>query len=634
VVLTVGDLATVRDEFIDVDSFTRIDGKPGVVISVSRSSKEDLLAMSDAVRDYVEQKNPEMPSGYHLTTWGDRSVEVRDRMNLLSKNGLQGLFLVLLVLALFLDTRLAFWVAIGIPLAILGACAILLYFGHTLNMLTMFAFLMALGIVVDDAIVISENIHTHRQRGKSYINAAIDGTVEVIPSVIASVTTTIIAFMPLFFVTGVMGKFIAVMPLAMIAMLLISLLESMTMLPCHLAHGKEEGSSSRTLTERALAFRHRLPWLFRWNLGWLVVVFAFLLSQLLYPFRRLEDLFNWLSGRVNRGLEVVASRVYVPTVTLALKNPAAAISIAFCLLLTAVALIQNGSVPFVVFPKLDSPTIEASITFPDGTPVSVTDQATRQLEDAVRKLDEKHSARGVPLLKLTRRSVGYSSSMQATGMKSESSGSHTGTVSVELVDPAERDITSQEILAEWRALFGTFPGAEAVKFQSTMHGPGGIPIEFRLLAKGEQFARLEEAVEEVKAKLGQYAGVFDISDDSQPGKWEFQLTIKDSAKSMNVKLADLAETVRAAYYGDEVMRLQRGRHEVKLMVRYPPEERGSLANFDEIRVRGIDGAERPMTELADVDVSRAWPRLTASTSCGASPSRPTSTRRGQRPRRW
>ena len=249
VVLTVDDLGAVRDEFEDISAINRIDGLPGLVISIDRTKSEDLLQLVDEVKSFVESNS--MPAGYSLKTWGDRSVDVRDRMNLLMKNGFQGLLLVFLMLVLFLDLRLSFWVAMGIPIAVLGAGAILLIGGKTLNMLTMFAFLMALGIVVDDAIVIGENIFSHRQLNKSGVQAAIDGTAEVIPSVTASVCTTIIAFMPLFFVSGVMGKFIAEMPLAVIAMLAISLVESTLILPCHLAHTGESSVVSRAVDRYA-----------------------------------------------------------------------------------------------------------------------------------------------------------------------------------------------------------------------------------------------------------------------------------------------------------------------------------------------------------------------------------------------
>ena len=251
VVLTVDDLGEVHDEFADTTMISEINGKPAMSIAVERTSQEDLLAIVEEVRQYV--KDVQLPPGYSLKLWKDQSIDVRDRMELLSSNGLQGLILVFITLAIFLESRLAFWVALGIPISMFGACIVLYYTGQTLNMLSMFAFLMALGIIVDDAIVVGENIYEHRQMGKSFVVAAVDGASEVLPSVCASVTTTVIAFAPLLFVSGIMGKFIAVMPIAVIAMLLISLLESTFILPCHLAHGNPRNPVRRMENRRDLS---------------------------------------------------------------------------------------------------------------------------------------------------------------------------------------------------------------------------------------------------------------------------------------------------------------------------------------------------------------------------------------------
>ncbi len=602
--LTIGDLGTVRDQFSDRTSEHRVNGKPAMIIEVSRTSKEDLLAMTDAVRKKAKElKEREDLAGYDILVYDDRSVDVWERMDLLARNGLQGLVLVLIALALFLDTRLAFWVALGIPISILGACAVLYLTGNTLNMLTMFAFLMALGIVVDDAIVVGENIHSHRQMGKGSIKAAVDGTFEVLPSVITSVSTTVIAFMPLFFVTGVMGKFIACLPLAMIAMLVISLLESTFILPCHLAH-KEGGKSPLQLLK---SWNSGLPGYLRWTLGGPVILIFLLGSFLIYPFLKVVQLFKFLSRSCNNGLQWVATNLYMPALRYALRNPGVIISSALVVLILVLGLVRSGTVPFVVFPKLDSKMIEASITFTDGTPPKVTRNATQLLEQSIRNLDRRFADEGTKLVKLTKTSVGFSKSQSGPGQILTSDGSHIGSITVELTDTADRPVTSNYILKEWRnewnKLTGNqgFPGVESLKFNSAMMGPGGVPIEFRLLGRAEDFSRLKKAVEECKAKLASYPGVFDINDDSTPGKLEMELKVKKKAKSLGISNAKLAETVRASYYGEEVMRLQRGRHEVKLMVRYPREERRSIANFDQIRVRTDEnGPERPITELAEV----------------------------------
>lgn len=608
VVLTVGDLGVVRDEFTDTTSISRVDRKPGLVISIDRTASEDILAIVDDVKEYVAAEANRLPAGYEMFTWSDRSIEVRDRLELLGRNGLQGLLLVFLVLTVFLELRLAFWVALGIPISIFGACGLLLYAGHTLNMLSTFAFLMALGIVVDDAIVVGENIYEHRQKRKGFVRAAIDGTVEVLPSVVASVSTTVIAFLPLMYVSGMMGKFIAVLPVAVIAMLIISLLESLLILPCHLAHGQDPDAGVRpTLIARVQHFRRNAGPLVRWVFAVPLLAVLVVVHHLSYPFRRLGDVAQWISRHSHRVLRFVISRIYLPSLRWSLDNPAVVISSAVALLFLSVGLYKADIVPWSLMPKMDSEQVEASIIFPDGTPAGVTDEATRRMEEAIIAINERYRAQGLPVLQHVHRLVGSLSSDNGPGGASRdggASGSHLGTVRAELYGVEERSIPSFRIVAEWREAAGEFPGAESVVFGGRNMGPGGKQIEFKLLADGTDIADLERAIEETKSRLREYPGVFDVSDDSAPGKWEYQIKIKEKAMSMGVPVAELAETVRASYYGAEVMRLQRGRHEVKLMVRYPREERRSLANFDDIRVRTGDGSGRPLTTLADVTVKR------------------------------
>lgn len=562
VVLTVDDLGTVQDEFVDSTSISRINGRPGLAITINAGKKEDLLAMADAVKEYVKDATP--PPGYEYMIWGDTSVNVRDRLDLLRRNGLQGLVLVFIVLALFLEFRLAFWVSMGIPVSLLGACAVLLYFDQTLNMLSLFAFLIALGIVVDDAIVIGENIYAHREQGKPFVTAAIEGTLEVVPSVAMSIATTVVAFMPMLFVTGTMGKFFAVMPIAVIAMLIISLLESTFILPCHLAHGQKE------------------------------------------PFFLTAGLNRWTT----RTLERFVERVYTPIVRFSVHNPAVTCSVAVTIGLLTATLIQNGTVESIFFPKMDAPEVVANVTFPDGTPSTVTDAATRRMEQAIIELGEDHSNPEVALVQSVHRVVGSGSSNNGNpGSQGGSEGSHVGHVHVQLADNTQRKMTSQEILDEWRGRVGEIAGVESLQFKTESHGPGGKSIEFKLLAAPERMADLEAVVEATKQKLETYTGVTDVDDDSRPGKWELQLSSHSQGVAMGVPLERIARTVRASYYGEEVMRLQRGRHEVKLMVRYPEEDRQSLAAMDEIRVDSGDGVQRPITELAKVDVVRGYSEI-------------------------
>lgn len=560
VVLTVGELGEVKDEFVDTTSISRINGMPGLAIDVNAASREDLLAMADAVKKYVREK--QLPAGYAFSTWGDTSIEVRERMDLLLRNGMQGLILVFVILSLFLDLKLAFWVAMGIPISLLGACAVLWQFDQTLNMLSLFSFLIALGIVVDDAIVVGENVYAHRNMGKPPLQAAIDGTIEVVPSVFSSVATTVFAFVPMFFVTGVMGKFFAVMPLAVIAILTISVAEATFALPCHLAHGSGKPSPMTSGLNRFT---------------------------------------NWV-------LDAFISRLYQPVVVFCVRNPAITVSSAITFLLLATSLVTSGTVPSIFFPKLDAPEVMAKVIFPDGTPSRVTEMATERIEKAIQEISRKHSTPEHSLMLATHRMVGVVKD-DAPGGGQTTEGSHAGSVYAELVDSGLRDITSDQVVQEWRDAVGPIAGVETLTFGSQSRGPGGKPIEFKLLAPATDMKVLESAVEEVKQKLATYKGVFDVSDDSRPGKWELQLREKKNAVALGVPLESIARTVRASYYGEEVMRLQRGRHEVKLMVRYPEKDRKSLARFDDIRVDSGDGVQRPITELAEVSVSRGYSEI-------------------------
>ena len=463
VVLSVGDLGNVRDEFTDGTAITEINHRKAIELEVERTKNEDLLALTADVREYA--KNRKLPGGYEMVVWGDRSIDVKDRLDMLVENGRMGLILVFLVLAVFLELKLAFWVALGIPVAMLGAGGVLLASGQTLNMLSMFAFLMALGIVVDDAIVVGENIYSHRQMGKNYLDAAIEGTVEVVPSVCASVITTIIAFCPLLFVSGVMGKFIAVMPLAVIAMLAISLFESTLILPCHLCHGD------------SLLFR--------------------IIGFLFYPLKLIVNWFTFINRKTTLGLNWLIHRIYRPVLRTSVQNPISVVAGAAAVLLIAAGVVSAGIVPFNIFPKLDGNYIIAKVNFPDGTAENVTDRATQQIVDAMEEINRQHGQ----VTQVIYRSVGTYMNTEGPG-GGGASGSHVGSVTVELVDNSHRRLTSNELANLWREKTGDIAGVEDMSFGSLEMGPGGTPIEFKLLADTRQFDELEAAVNECKGEAG------------------------------------------------------------------------------------------------------------------------------------
>ncbi len=563
--ILVGELGQVRDGFEDLILYNRINGQPALTLQVEKTADEDLLQIVEEVKAYAQAKQTQMPEGYELAVWSDGSEPVRDRLELLTNSGLSGLVLVFIVLSIFLEIRLAFWVALGIPVAVLGACAVMLSIDSTLNMLTMFAFVMGLGIVVDDAIVIGENIYKHRQMGKDRFQAAIDGTVEVAPSVMASVATTVIAFVPLAMVSGVMGKFIAVMPPVIISMLLISLVESLIILPCHLAHSRE----------RPHGWNHRFH--------------------------------NWVESQVDGFI----NRVYLPVLRWSLNHPAAIYCGALTCMMLSLGVIRGGFTPFILFPRVDGNVLRAQVVFPDGTSAGVTAKATQQLEEAMLRvaqefpMPEDENGETQPLLRVVSRSVGKATQLEPS--RSAAEGSNVGEVMVELAPVELRgNISSQQILNRWREETPPFAGVDELVFSQMEIAPTAKAIEFKLL--GHDLGRMEEAADRIKQHLESLAGVYDIADDSRPGKWELQLKVRPEAEALGVRNADLVRTVRATYLGEEVMRLQRGRHEVKLMVRYPPEERRTLAAFSDIRVRTPQG-EIPLPELVDITYERAYSEI-------------------------
>lgn len=555
-VLTVSDLGAVHDGFKELDVFGRLDGRLALTHEVIRTWDQDMFEIYEQVKSWVDQKS--MPDGFDVILFNDYSRQARKRLDLLRDNALFGLGLVFLMLALFLHGRLAFWVAVGIPVALCGTCGVMLLCGATINMYSMFAFVMALGIVVDDAIVLSENVYRHRQSGKSALQSAIDGAAEVAPSVISSVLTTVIAFLPLMWVSGEIGKRIAVMPLVVVSMLLISLLEGLLILPCHLSH----------LPEPRTSLLSRLP------------------------------------NAMDRLLNLVIDRAYLPLLRWCLNRPAIPICSSIAVVMLTVGVYRGGLTQFVLEKKLDWAFVYAYVDYPAGTPATVLDQATLQLQDSLHRIDPG-SGDGSE----DRESL-YKTVYRGVGQSKQLNNAVRGDVYVEFNPDIAFDgefLTSQQILNLWQADAGEFPGAERVIFWGLNYVRGGSPIELWLLSSNT--TQLESIATAVKDQLATYAGVRDISDSRGPGKWEMHFRLKPRASVMGVRLDDVARTLRSAYHGDEAMRLQRGRHELQLLVRYPHDERHGLAMLDELHVRRDGHPAVPLKEVVEVSVERGYSKI-------------------------
>ena len=565
-VVRLGQVAEVIDGFKDVDMKARFNGKPAAVVRVSRTSDQDVIEISSIVRNYVATQRHKMTDGINLAIWGDLSILVQDRIDLMLRNGFQGILLVFIALALFLNFRLAFWVAIGIPISFMAAFLALDAFDQTINMLSLFAFIMTLGILVDDAIIVGENIYRHYHLGKSPSAAVVDGLKEVGGPVVMAVSTTVVAFMPLMFISGIIGKFIAVMPMAVIIILIVSLGEALIILPAHLNHALTRAE------------------------------------------KRSGKLNSWherLRGGVERTLQNIIERHYASAIKYVVKNRYFAFSIGIGVFIISLGIIAGGYVPFVFFPKGESDWLVAEINYPLGTPVSLTEKTIQHLENKAFELNNEFSdfseANG-DLVKNTFALVGL---IPRRDWKPPEFGSHVGEVWVEMVTSGERSgISTGHVLNRWRRLVGELPGIERLAFFTLEGGPAGNAIEIQL--SGQDFDQLSQAADELKAEIKTFPGTYDISDNFRPGKQEKKIRVKQGARSIGVTMRGLAKQVRQAFYGEEALRIQRGRDDVKVMVRYADKQRSSLSGFEEMRIRTDDGQEIPIEEVADITHGRAY----------------------------
>ncbi len=580
-VIRLGDVARIVDGFEDKDIKPRFNGKPAALVVVNRTDSQDTIAISNVVLDYMKTHKDEMPEGVTLGHWYNMADMVQDRIDLLLKNGLQGILLVFIVLALFLDLGLAFWVASGIPITFMGAFLVLDYLGASINMLSMFGFIMTLGILVDDAIIVGENIYTHYSAGKSPKQAVIDSMEQIGGPVVMAVTTTMVAFVPLMHIAGIMGKFISIMPQAVICILAISLVEAFLILPAHL-----EG----TLTP-SNPHKSRVYTLFFFWLDWLK--------------KDVTDTHAWFRNRVEKGLNWVIHVLYLPLLRYCVRNRYFTFAFGVGCLIVSIGLLAGGHVPFTFFPKNDSNWIISEIIYPLGTPFESTEKTIKQLESGAFELNEFFRDRVENREDLVVNTFSLVGVIPRRDWKPGSYGGHCGEAWLEIQPSAMRpDISAPEVTAKWREFTGDVLGAEQLTFTIIGGGPGGNPIEIRLV--GNNLGELEDASAVLKKEIATYPGTFDITDDFRPGKMEKQIFIKPGAESLGVTMADIAIQVRQAYYGDEVLKVQRGKNDIKVMVRYSRQERETEASIDELRIRTRDNREIPLNQVARIETGRGY----------------------------
>ena len=570
--LRLSEIAKVIDGFEDTELRGQFNGDPSVVIKVQLIGEEDALEAAAAVKEWVVPFRQSLPKGVSATIFNDDSLELVVRLDVLVRNGRTGLALVFVVLALFLRFRLAMWVAAGVPIAFAGALLFFPVFGLTISTLTVIAFIIVLGILVDDAIVIGESVHSREVEGMPQIEAAIRGTQDVFVPVIFGVLTSVTAFMPIILLPGRMGGFFGTVGKTAIVCLAFSLLEALLILPSHLAHRKLERTTDNP-------------------------------NGLSAKWRRIQ-------GRFANGLDKIAKVNYARALETAIDFRYATVAAAVAVLILTAAMVTTGRIRFQFFPEVAGDIAYATLTMPRGIPLERTEVAVAQIQAAadqlIAALDEEIP--GPSIVVHTFSSIGEQLGRPVPEDSGPGAGgAHLAEVGIELISSLERDFQTQDVLDRWRDLTGPVPDAIEVDFTSDAFGAGeAIQIE---LYGSETIEELAMAANTVKRQLATYAGVRDVADSFRAGKQEVQLSIRENALPLGLTQADLALQVRQAFYGEEVQRMQRGRDDVRVMVRYPEAERRSLGSLEDMRIRTRDGVEVPFSAVAEAKVTRGFANI-------------------------
>jgi multidrug efflux pump subunit AcrB len=571
--LHVGDVATVVDGFEETDLQLHFDGRPAVLIQVFRVGQQSALEISRTVRDYAEKASQHLPDDVAITIAQDDARFLRGRLDTLLGNARSGFLLVILVLALFLRLRLALWVSLGVPISFMGALFLMPSLGISINLISLMAFIVVLGIVVDDAIIVGENVHTEQSSnpGESPLRGAVTGAAGVSTPVVFGVLTTVAAFAPMFFVPGPMGRVAAVIPAIVTLCLLFSLLESLFILPAHLGHGSTVDRPPRT----------------RVSAGW----------------RRFQE---GIAKRLGHFIE----HRYRPFLEACLENRYLTLASGLAVLMITAGLLAGGWIKFVFQPDVEGDVTVAYVTLPHGTSSHVTTRAVEQIEAAAHAVSAELEAEGSgPVFAHVSTTVGqqpYKIKQANSPMAMAAAmtlGGHLGEVQLEVVDADERDVTVAELTQRWREKVGQIPGAEELTFTSSIMS-AGAPVEIEL--SGHDLERLRATADDVKEALAAYPGVIDLRDSFRGGQQQLELDILPSAEALGLSLHDLGTQVRQAFYGHEVQRVQRGRDDVRVMVRYPIDERRSLGDLENMRIRTSDGTAVPFSAVAEASLERGF----------------------------
>jgi multidrug efflux pump subunit AcrB len=556
-VLTLGEVATIRDGFEENDQATYLNGKRAVEVVAYRVGSESPQGVADYVREYTKKLDASLPSNIEVTLLKDDSEILVQRIELLVRNAVQGLLLVLVILYLFLNVRLAFWVALGIPISFLGAFALMPPLDITVNMISLFAFIITLGLVVDDAIVIGENIYEKLEKGLPPARAAVEGAREMAVPVTFAILTTIAAFSPMFFVPGVSGKLFRILPGIALAVLIFSLVESFFILPAHLGH--------ETVVERFV--KQRMTWL---------------------------DAPSRLFARLLAGFN---ERVYEPVLRAIIGLRYVAAAGAFALFAATIGMIMGGIVPSVPFPVLEGNTVTASVRLPYGTPVRRTEEVRTQIEAAAHAAIASQAEEGLLDAIITRVGEGPTPGGPAVG--NAAVGSHLLTVEMELIGSEYREVSATEIERAWLRETPPIAGLESLTFNANVGPSGDADLEIQL--SHTDYDVLIEAAGELTKKLQTYSDLTSVQNSYAAGKPQYTYSLNDAATTLGITGNDVGRQLRAAFFGSEALREQRGRNEVKVMVRLPRSQRESLYDLEQMRIRTPQGGFVPLEQVASLE---------------------------------
>ena len=551
-IIRLKDVADVKDAWSETPDRIFFSGKKSINITINNTNNEDLISSAENVKKYIDKFN-QQHDNVHIDISSDNSITLTQRTELLVKNALMGVLLVLFFLAIFLNARLAFWVAAGIPISFFGMFIFAAQLGITINVLSLFGMIVVIGILVDDGIVIGENIFHHYEKGKSPIRAAIDGTMEVLPPVVSAILTTIVAFSTFFFLNGRMGDFFSEVSAVVILTLTVSLVEALIILPAHIAHSKALMREGRKVSKMDALFRK----VNRFADEWLM---------------KLRDI------------------VYVPYLRFFLKNKFLGFAIPVALLIFSIGAFQGGIVGKSFFPSIASDRISVNLKMTQGTNEMITDSIISAIEDKVWEVNKEY----------TEKQSGDKDVVQNV-IKRIGPGTSNASLTVNLLPGESRDFPSDEINTAIRERVGKINGIESLTFGSNS-GFGGSPIAVSLL--GNDISELKAAKEELREALISNSLLKDISDNDPAGIKEIQIQLKDKANILGLNLQSIMGQVRSGFFGFQAQRFQRGQDEIRVWVRYDRTNRSSIKNLDDMWINTPSKNKVPFSEIATYKIVR------------------------------